>query len=561
VTGGSAGAGPAAPPALPRAAVPTLPLRLRGRSAPLSRLAGGSWFAFGAALAAASCSGDDAAPLGRDEPAGGPRLSGASGIVHHVATTGSDGNDGTSAATAFLTVQKAVDVAGPGDRIEIHGGTYSGRIDVTTAGAEGSPIVLTRADADSQPVLTAALASVSCSATSPTEVRTVTFAPGASHWLVEGLRIDGGILVEGTNAEAARAFIRDRNVPGRSTNDPSQEDAAYAYIGSVPNEGVEIVNNVLRRRGIVTLTSRRGRIEGNDISVTECSGPGILVNTFSDEWLVTRNVVHDNVATEKHFMNEGIRVGGNSAYNVVSYNTVRNIANLGRGIALDVNASWNVITRNSADRTANNYSQQAGGWGNEFSYNLSQNSRKHGFGILRKGTNDDEDQDRVPAFLTYTCNQSLNEDSAFEAGGVRQSDFLNNFWTTADLDASVVLNWAADGNTWNGGSSPPPARPSMTGFADCGTAPPLVPVEFPPEGGAITLSARGYIKRSVHKVDLTWSGATSAQVDVWRNGRRVATTANDGFHTDSIRRTKPSYVHKICHAGTTFCSNEVTTAF
>jgi hypothetical protein len=292
--------------------------------------------------------------------------------------------------------------------------------------------------------------------------------------------------------------------------------------------------------------------------VTECSGPGILVNTFSDEWLVTRNSVHDNVATEKHFMNEAIRIGGNSAYNVISENTIWNIANLGRGIALDVNASWNVITRNSSDRTANNYSQQAGGWGNEWSYNLSQNSRKHGFGILRKGTNDDDDPDRVPAFLTYTCNQSLNEDSAFEVGGVLDSDFLNNYWRTVDLDDSVRSGWTADGNTWNGSTSPPSASPSVAGFADCGGGPPLLPV---PEPGNITLTARGYVKRSVHKVDLTWSGATSAQVDVWRNGRNVKTTANDGFHTDSIRRTKPSYVHKVCEAGTQVCSNEVTTAF
>jgi hypothetical protein len=33
-------------------------------------------------------------------------------------------------------------------------------------------------------------------------------------------------------------------------------------------------------------------------------------------------------------------------------------------------------------------------------------------------------------------------------------------------------------------------------------------------------------------VDLSWSGATGSNVDIYRNGMVVATTGNDGFYTD-----------------------------
>jgi hypothetical protein len=34
-------------------------------------------------------------------------------------------------------------------------------------------------------------------------------------------------------------------------------------------------------------------------------------------------------------------------------------------------------------------------------------------------------------------------------------------------------------------------------------------------------------------VDLSWSGASSPNIDIYRNSVVVATTGNDGFYTDS----------------------------
>ncbi|HYN08484.1 MAG TPA: PKD domain-containing protein [Vicinamibacterales bacterium] len=82
----------------------------------------------------------------------------------------------------------------------------------------------------------------------------------------------------------------------------------------------------------------------------------------------------------------------------------------------------------------------------------------------------------------------------------------------------------------------------------------------PPSG--IQLGATGYKVRGVHHADLTWSGATSSSVDIFRNGIKIITTANDGTHTDNIgSKGNASYTYRICEAGTTTCSNQVTINF
>jgi serine protease len=81
-------------------------------------------------------------------------------------------------------------------------------------------------------------------------------------------------------------------------------------------------------------------------------------------------------------------------------------------------------------------------------------------------------------------------------------------------------------------------------------------------GGGITLSAAGYKVKGSQTVDLTWSGAAGTSVDVYRDGVRVTTTANDGAHTDPInRKGGGSYVYRVCEAGTSTCSGNVTVTF
>ena len=64
----------------------------------------------------------------------------------------------------------------------------------------------------------------------------------------------------------------------------------------------------------------------------------------------------------------------------------------------------------------------------------------------------------------------------------------------------------------------------MTDAGDSGSQ--LVSVTAPNPDG-ITLSANGFKNRSRHNADLTWSGATSTTVDVYRDGNLITTTANE----------------------------------
>jgi hypothetical protein len=92
--------------------------------------------------------------------------------------------------------------------------------------------------------------------------------------------------------------------------------------------------------------------------------------------------------------------------------------------------------------------------------------------------------------------------------------------------------------------------------------PTVTPTPTPTPTPGITLSARGYKVQGRNTVDLSWSGATSSNVDVYRNGVVVATTSNDDFYTDSPgSRGHATYTYKVCEAGTQTCSNQVTVTF
>ncbi|HUS07279.1 MAG TPA: hypothetical protein VMZ52_13315, partial [Bryobacteraceae bacterium] len=78
----------------------------------------------------------------------------------------------------------------------------------------------------------------------------------------------------------------------------------------------------------------------------------------------------------------------------------------------------------------------------------------------------------------------------------------------------------------------------------------------------ITLTARGYKSGKTPKVDLTWSGSTAANIDVFRNGVKIVTTPNDGLHTDVLARGSiGTFTYKVCNASTTTCSPNASVVF
>jgi PKD repeat protein len=83
-----------------------------------------------------------------------------------------------------------------------------------------------------------------------------------------------------------------------------------------------------------------------------------------------------------------------------------------------------------------------------------------------------------------------------------------------------------------------------------------------PPPSSIQLSVRGWVDATKQYMALTWSGATGATVDVYRNGVFLRSETNDGRYTNSRNLPGSSqYTYKVCQAGTTICSNEATVTF
>ena len=78
----------------------------------------------------------------------------------------------------------------------------------------------------------------------------------------------------------------------------------------------------------------------------------------------------------------------------------------------------------------------------------------------------------------------------------------------------------------------------------------------------IALGVAGRKLKGVIYVDLTWSGATSSDVDIFRNGVKILTTTNDGAHADNTgAKGGGSFTYKVCEAGTSTCSPNRTIVF
>jgi hypothetical protein len=81
-------------------------------------------------------------------------------------------------------------------------------------------------------------------------------------------------------------------------------------------------------------------------------------------------------------------------------------------------------------------------------------------------------------------------------------------------------------------------------------------------GGAISLSANGYKVKGKWRADLSWSGAAGSQVDIYREGSFLTTTANDGVYTDvTTFKGGGSLTYQVCETGGGACSNSATANF
>ena len=144
-----------------------------------------------------------------------------------------------------------------------------------------------------------------------------------------------------------------------------------------------------------------------------------------------------------------------------------------------------------------------------------------------------------------------------------------NLGLTSDRQGSGLLRV----DSMLGGSTPPPPSYACSDGIDndgdgatdypadpgCDSATDDDETNTPPPPGGITLSVNGYKVKGTKTGDLSWTGASGASVDVYRDGGLVATTANDGAYTDSTgQKGGGSITWRVCEAGTTTCSNDAT---
>ncbi len=108
----------------------------------------------------------------------------------------------------------------------------------------------------------------------------------------------------------------------------------------------------------------------------------------------------------------------------------------------------------------------------------------------------------------------------------------------------------------------PTVTPTPTPTPTPSPTPTVTPTPTPTPSG-ITLTASGRRVQGRHTVDLTWSGATSANIDIYRDGVVIATVPNNGSYKDfiGVRGGNVRYTYKVCEAGTQNCSNQVTVRF
>ena len=378
---------------------------------------------------------------------------------------------GTTRRVAVSTttqLKDSIKSATPGTAILLHRGTYTGPFDLTRSGTADAPISI-QPYGDGAVTLTATLANPRCDATGPDINRTVRFRNAASHWVVQGMTIKGGVYIPGQGVQHASSWMQTsirnqdwrtlRAVPGRGTNDRTAADKAISYVAAKtgqtlrPIDGVKILDNTITGKGIHVAMSRYGVIRGNSITDILCGvGPGIWFGTYSDGWTVSGNrIARIAPSTFKHYMHEGIRIDNGSNYNRIHGNTVSDLSGDWRALNTDQTASYNTFINNKAANVAIGLNDQMAGWGNTWTRNTVTGYRSAGIAFRLMDA-----PLKTPSMATstntssVTCNVVSGTGPGLHIGAMMGSKIANNTLPSVKLVPNVPSYWVAQGNTFNG---------------------------------------------------------------------------------------------------------------
>lgn len=77
----------------------------------------------------------------------------------------------------------------------------------------------------------------------------------------------------------------------------------------------------------------------------------------------------------------------------------------------------------------------------------------------------------------------------------------------------------------------------------------------------MSLNARGYKLNGLQKADLSWTGPSGTNFDLYRSGLKIATVQTTAYTDNVNMRGSASYTYKVCAVGTALCSNEAMVTF
>lgn len=403
----------------------------------------------------------------------------------HVATNGSDANPGTADAP-LATISRAASLVKPGTTVLIHTGNYHGQVKLGISGTPTARITY-KAAGDGPVTVNSTQAPANCNSSQPASQRT--FMIGGDYITIDGLNINNGITMAGPRQNSAYVWhanlVKQRNweprraIAGRGSNDPALSRAKLindlrAVTGDPkidPVQGVQISNNTMTTRGIQGFLAQYGLIQGNTIRDIECGvGPAIWMMTFSDGNNIRNNDISGvETSGHSHYMQEGIRLGTASNYNLIQANNVHDLGEGdSRAITTDVDSSFNRILNNTASNVATGFSEQMSGWGNIWRLNYAANYRQFAFMIrLMDAKYPTPEWSSASRGGTWACNvagpPSTSGGKSLGIGGIAHGAFSRNYFPTVYLAPTVRSYWAAEGNTWNWSSTPPEKVTSTDG--------------------------------------------------------------------------------------------------
>jgi serine protease len=190
----------------------------------------------------------------------------------------------------------------------------------------------------------------------------------------------------------------------------------------------------------------------------------------------------------------------------------------------------------------------------------------YGFGLVRAnaalvalggGGSEPPPQNQPPvASFTYSCVDltcNFNDTSTDSDGSI-----ASRAWAFGDGATSTATNPT---RTYGAGGTYTVTLTVTDNEGATGTTSQSVTVAAPATGG-IALTVNAYKVQGLQKADLSWNGASSSTVDVYRNNLKIASPDNTGAWTDNINvRGGGSYTYRVCDAGADTCSPDVTASF